>query len=115
MVKKNNEMITEIRENMRDGKGNVEITHIYKNDELKGNVRLCARVKINPGCSIGVHEHVQEEEIYYILSGRGIVIDDGIPKELGVGDAVLTRDGASHSIECIGDEPLILMAIINLY
>ena len=115
MIRSSEEMAIDIKKQMRGGNGHAEITHIYKGDELKGNSRLCARIKLNVGCSIGTHTHDNEEEIYYILSGEGIVIDDGVPKEVGAGDAVLTRDGASHSIENSGNEVLDFMAVINLY
>ena len=115
MVKRALVMEKEMKHQMRGGQGTTEITHIYKQDELKGNSRLCARIRLEPGCSIGEHVHENEEEIYYIISGVGQVIDDGVPVNVYAGDAVLTRDGAAHSIENIGDEVLELMAVINLY
>ena len=115
MVRKANDMQTEIKEKMRGGEGSVLITHIFKQEELKGKSRLCARITLNPGCSIGLHEHVNEEEIFYIIKGKGIVNDNGIKKEVEAGDAILTGGGASHSIENTGDEPLELMAVILLY
>ncbi len=115
MIKRANEMMTEIREGLRGGKGSVEFTHIYKPEELTGKTRLCAKLALNPGSSIGMHEHVDEEEIYYILKGKGLVDDGMDKKEVYPGDAVLTGGGASHSVENIGDEPLELLAVILLY
>lgn len=115
MVKRAKDMEMEIREQMRGGKGQVEILHVFKKEELKGKVRLCAKITINPGCSIGLHEHINEEEIFYILNGRGIVDDNGTRKEVAAGDAILTGGGASHSIENTGSEPLEIMAVILLY
>ncbi len=115
MVRRESEMVSEIRNKMRDGKGDVKITHIYKKDELKGNSRLCAKLSLEPGASVGTHIHESEEEVYYILKGKGTVIDDCVPVEVNVGDAILTRDGAAHSIENTGDETLEFMAVINLY
>ena len=115
MIKKSNEMVKEVKEQMRGGKGNIEIMHILKQDELKGKARLCAQMTINPGCSIGLHEHVNEEEIYYILKGKGLVDDNGVKQEVCAGDCILTGNGASHSIENTGDEPLVFVAVILLY
>ena len=115
MVKRAEEMLKEIKEQMRGGKGSVEITHVFKKDELKGKARLCARITINPGCSIGVHEHVDEEEIFYVISGRGLVNDNGTDKEVKAGDGILTGGGAVHAIENIGNDPLVLFAVILLY
>ena len=115
MIRNANEMIREIKDQMRGGKGSVELTHIFKQDEFKGKARLIAKITINPGCSIGFHEHVSEEEIFYILEGKGISNDNGIEREVSAGDATLTGDGASHSIENHGDTPLQLLAIILVY
>lgn len=115
MIKNANKMISEIKHQMRDGKGDVELTHIFKQDELKGKARLVAKITINPRCSIGLHEHVAEEEIYYIINGKGIVNDNGVEREVFAGDAVLTGDGEFHSIENREDIPLQLLAVILLF
>ncbi len=115
MIRNENEMVREIKNQMRGGKGSVELTHIFMKEELTGKARLVARITINPGCSIGVHEHAGEEEIFYILEGKGIVNDNGTVREVNPGDAVLTGNGASHSIECSGDTPLKLVAVILVY
>jgi mannose-6-phosphate isomerase-like protein (cupin superfamily) len=115
MFRKSEDMITEVRERMRDGEGKVEILHIIKKDDTKGKIRLFAKVKLNKGCSIGMHSHEGEDEVFYILSGRGMAIDDGKEYAVGPGDAIVTGDGASHSIANTGDEPLEFMAVILLY
>jgi mannose-6-phosphate isomerase-like protein (cupin superfamily) len=115
MIAKKSEMGKEIRESMRGGDGKIEITHIFKKENFKGKVRLCSNIKINPGCSIGEHQHLEEDEVYYIISGKGIVNDGENDFEVNKGDAVLTGNGESHSIKCIGNEPLEMMAMIVLY
>jgi len=115
MIKTFDEMKTEIREQMRGGKGSVEIIHILYQDEIKGKVRLFAKIVLNPGCSIGTHQHVGEEEAYYILEGVGLVNDDGNERQVQAGDVILTGDGASHSIENNGDKPLVFLAVVMLY
>jgi len=115
MVKRMQEMKTETREQMRGGKGSVELVHILDREEMKGKVRLFAKIILNPGCSIGLHEHVDEEEAYYILRGKGTVTDNGKTTEVQEGDVILTGNGGSHSIENTGDEPLEFMAVVMLY
>jgi len=115
MIKRMHEMKTEIREQMRGGKGSVELVHILNKDEMKGKVRLFAKIVLNPGCSIGLHEHVDEEESYYILKGKGTVTDNGKTSSVQAGDVILTGGGASHSIENTGDEPLEFIAVVMLY
>jgi mannose-6-phosphate isomerase-like protein (cupin superfamily) len=115
MIKRNADMQKEVREKMREGTGSVEILHVFRKGELGGRTRLFARLRIPRGSSIGYHEHHGEEEVFFILSGRGLVNDNGVSTPVGPGDAVLTGAGTGHAIECTGDEPLELMAVILPY
>lgn len=115
MFKEHEKMVRDIRENMRGGKGAVDMLHIFNQDEMQGKCRLFCKVTLNPGCSIGPHVHEDEEEIYYILSGNGIVMDHGVQKEIAAGQALKTGGGESHSIENTGSEPLVFIAAINLF
>jgi mannose-6-phosphate isomerase-like protein (cupin superfamily) len=115
MIKRMAGMEKELRERMREGRGAVEILHVFRAAELKGRTRLFARLRLAPGASIGYHVHEGEEEIFYILSGAAQVMEGGVSSHVGPGDAVLTGGGEGHSIECTGDEPLELLAVILLY
>lgn len=50
------------------------------------------------------HFHKLSEEIYYLLTGRGLMEIDGVEREVGPGDAVLIPAGTWHQIRAI--EPL---------
>ena len=63
---------------------------------------------LRPGAGIGYHEQ-QEDEIYYILSGRGVMTVDGKAFDVGPGTAVLTRPGSSHGLKQAGSEDLVIM------
>lgn len=115
MFRNSQEMAVELRENMRGGRGTVAIKHLFKQDELNGKARLLAEITIPAGGSIGFHRHDQEEEIYYIISGQGKVLDQDETKAVGPGDAILTAGGKGHAVENTGVEPLVMMAVILLY
>jgi len=76
------------------------------------NCRLFCEISIPRDGSIGEHDHDNEIEYYYITKGKGIVVDNGIDKEVGPGDIVLTGNGASHSIRNTGSEDLVFTAVI---
>ena len=61
-----------------------------------------------PGSGIGYHLQ-KEDEIYYVLSGRGMMTVDGKEFEVGPGDAVLTRPGSSHGLKQVGSEDLVIL------
>ena len=63
---------------------------------------------LKPGSGIGYHEQ-KEDEIYYVLSGRGMMTIDGKEFEVGPGTAVLTRPGSSHGLKQVGSEDLVIM------
>ena len=73
------------------------------------NLKLVFRKRaLKPGSGIG--HHVQkEDEIYYVLSGKGSMTLDGKTVEITPGTAVLTRTGSSHSLKQVGDEDLVIM------
>ena len=63
---------------------------------------------LKPSSAIGYHLQ-KEDEIYYVLSGRGQMTIDGKAFEVGPGDAVLTRPGSSHGLKQTGAEDLVIM------
>lgn len=114
MVKWQDQMAAEVRQKMRDGKGEVEILHVFRQEEMRGRCRFFARMRLKPGCSIGVHPHEKDEEAFYILRGEGQATEDGRTYTLRPGDALLTGGGSTHSIENCKPEPLEVLAVIFL-
>lgn len=115
MIKKRDEQQTEIRKNMRGGPGEISIRHYFRKDEVNAPCRLCAQLLLAPGAGIGLHEHINEDEIFIIHQGKGVVVDGGREIEVEVGDAILTGKGASHSIQNIGGIDLLITAVIIQY
>lgn len=115
MITKNAACIIEERANMRGGKGTVRLEHWFKQDQFKAKVRLCTRMVIAPGATIGEHAHEADDEVYIVLSGNGRILEKGEWADIAPGDAILTGNGASHSVENTGTEPLVIAAIIMLY
>ncbi len=102
-------------EGMRGGKGHVIVEDILGEQEFRGKGRLYAKVTLEPGCSIGYHEHHNESETYYFLSGEGEYSDNGKLMTVRPGDATFTPDGTGHGLENTGSENLVFMALILLY
>ena len=115
MIKKKGSQEIEIRENMRGGAGKVTVRHYLKSEEIKARARLCAELVLPPGTSIGNHDHVNEDEIYIIQKGRGLMTDGGKEFSVEAGDAILTGQGASHSVKNTGTEDLVITAVIVQY
>ena len=99
-------------ENMHGGEGHVIIKRLLDEKQLNGKCGLYAEVTIEPGCSLGFHEHHGESETYYILSGKGIYSDNGTLRMVEAGDVTFTPDGKGHAMTNSGDEDLVFMALI---
>ena len=97
---------------MRGGTGDVFISHVINQEILGKNCRLFAQITVKPGDSIGEHQHVGEQEVFYFLQGKGIVIDNGEKFEIGPGDVMVTPNQSSHSVINTGDQDLVFMALI---
>src|SRR5690606_6481144 len=67
---------------------------------------------LHPGASIGAHVN-DKDEIYYVLSGRGELVLNGVAREVGPGDAILTRSGDSHALRQLGDEDLVIFIVFD--
>jgi mannose-6-phosphate isomerase-like protein (cupin superfamily) len=63
---------------------------------------------LKPGSAIGYHEQT-EDEIYYVLSGRGSMTIDGKSFDVVPGTAVLTRPGSSHGLKQTGPDDLVIL------
>ncbi|WP_428631880.1 cupin domain-containing protein [Sphingopyxis sp.] len=63
---------------------------------------------LHVGAAIGVHP-IDHDEIYYVLSGTGIVHSDGTEKELKAGMAAWLYSGAKVGIRQTGAAPLVLI------
>ena len=73
------------------------------------NLKLVFRKRaFHPGSGVGLHEQ-KEDEIYYVLSGKGTMTLDGKTVDITPGTAVLTRTGSTHSLKQVGDEDLVIM------
>ena len=103
-------MTTERIENMAGGQGHVLIKRLLNEKQLNGKCGLT----LEPGCSLGYHEHHNESETYYILSGKGIYSDNGTLRMVKAGDVTFTPDGQGHGMTNTGDEDLVFMALIIL-
>lgn len=105
--------VTEIKKEVRGGKGEVEFAHILSKDELGGAGSMYAKVRLKPGCSIGYHQHIGNTEPYFVLEGHGTFVDhDGTRMEIKPGDVCVIEAGQGHAIENDSDADLVFMALI---
>ena len=81
-------------------------------DEAKGHGRLFSKLVLEPGASIGYHEHSGEFEAFYMISGEATLNDNGVTEVIKAGDMAICRDGEGHSIKNNGSQDAVLIAMI---
>ena len=101
-----------IIEHANGGKGHLILEPIAGPDILKDKCRLYVKATLEKGCSMGIHQHKGDGEIYYILSGKGLYTDNDTTYEMKAGDAAFCKNGDRHGIENIGDEDLVFMGLV---
>jgi len=113
MVKKYNEIEHMMNEHMKGGEGIVEVIPSVVKGEYDSDANVIARLILKPGCSLGMHEHIAEEEIITVLEGKAEYNDNGTTIEVKAGDVCICKNGERHSIANISDiDDLELMAVI---
>lgn len=79
---------------------------VVKPDNMKAE-KMCAGVAVFPaGRHAPAHIHEKEEEILYVVSGRGGIYFNGAPEAVEPGTFMLVPAGVEHSLEAAGDEDL---------
>lgn len=82
-------------------------------DRTTSQVTQCSLAEevLPPGLAVTPHHHNQLEEIYYILSGGGVMTVGDEKREVGAGDAVYVPRGHRHTLENTGAEEIRLLVV----
>ncbi len=113
MIRKAEQMRSEIIKEMRGGEGEVKVIHIMERNEFYNKGRLFAHNILKPGASIGLHPHIGDFEAYYIIKGEGIFFeeqDSGSP--IKQGDLGYIEVGKSHAIKNTGKTDMEVIALV---
>ena len=77
-------------------------------DKTPGMKFVFRKRALHPGAGVGHHEQ-HEDEVYYVLSGKGVMTVDDKAIDMTPGTAVLTRPGSSHSLKQVGSDDLVVL------
>ena len=99
-------------ERVNGGAGFVSVEDLLDKDQLGEHCNLFAQVTLKPSCEVGHHEHHDEVEAYYIISGSGMYDDNGKAVAVEPGDVFFCKDGDGHGIKNTGDCDLVFLALV---
>lgn len=100
------------KEKMAGGEGHVLIEHLINEEQSGAASRMFAEVTLEPGCTLGYHEHHGESETYYLLTGEGIYQDNDKEYPVKAGDVTFCDDNNGHGLKNTGDCDLKFIALI---
>ena len=103
------------RKEVAGGHGTLYADYAFTRDKaLKDQaIKEVSWLRLEPGDSVGYHQHVTNEDVYVIVSGEGVFKDkDGKDKPVKAGDIMIVRKGESHGIANTGKVPLIFVDVI---
>lgn len=67
---------------------------------------------IHPEGSIGLHGHIDNDDINYVISGEGLAICDGVLETLSAGCCHICPRGSAHSIINTRKRDLVLLTVV---
>ncbi|MFQ6100138.1 MAG: cupin domain-containing protein [Anaerolineae bacterium] len=98
-------------EQVHGGKGQVSISRPLVSPDFVGPWHFVDYAVLPPGSSIGLHRHGEDEELYFILEGEGVMTVDGERRRVSRGDLILNRPGGTHGLENDSDSELSILVI----
>lgn len=96
----------------RGGKGTIEGYRYLDSHELTNSLKGFYINELLPDSEVGFHNHIEDEEIYLVLDGEGIVNDNGVEEKVEAGDLIYTKKGEGHALKNTGTKPLKFVAFI---
>lgn len=97
------------------GKGTLQGQFAFRREAAQKNeaIKEIGWMTLQPGDSIGFHQHKNNEDAYIIVSGVGTFTDsDGQSHQVKAGDVTIARKGQSHGLANTGKEPLVFIDVI---
>jgi len=85
------------------GQGKIEFCRPFQIHELDSALAFVDYVELQPGTSIGLHRHAEDEEIYFLIAGSGVMTLNGESFDVKAGDLIRNPPGGEHSFLACGD------------
>ena len=107
-IRRNSEIPAWELENCHDGEGRFGFRSLLDGWDCR-SLYFMHNDAMPAGSSIGLHEHTGNQEIYYLISGKGILTYDENEYEMNAGDISLCDVGQSHAFKATEDSVLIVV------
>lgn len=109
------ELVSISKNGAAGGKGTLHGKFAFRREAAKKDeaIKEIGWMTLQPGDSIGFHQHKNNEDTYIIVSGTGTFMNaDGQSYPVKAGDVTIARKGQSHGLANTGKEPLVFIDVI---
>ena len=89
----------------------MELFEIWQKSNFRSNIDFIDRVVVPPGSNIGFHQHGNNEEMYVVLDGSGLMKIENEEVEVSKGDMILNPAGGRHGLTNNTNENIDLLVI----
>lgn len=100
-------------EHVQGGEGYILRDLLLQGKQLHGKLTYASTITLEPDCSIGVHTHSGDSEMYFIYEGAGLYTDNDESYPVHAGDVLFCKDGESHGLVNDSDAALRFVAIMQ--
>ena len=83
---------------IQNGVGEILKVNKFGPDETANRCKMVAELCLEPGQCTGLHAHTTNVELFYMLEGELVCIEDGEEVILKPGDCTATANGDKHQI-----------------
>ncbi len=89
---------SEAQQSSHSGHGTIHIQKVFRRVDFDGAWDFALRVIMEPNSAMGLHRHGEDEEMYIILKGEGVMTVDGQESRVGPGDMIYNRPNGEHGL-----------------
>jgi mannose-6-phosphate isomerase-like protein (cupin superfamily) len=94
-----------------EGNGLIDFHRVFPREAFVSACHFVDYAVLPPGASIGIHTHGDDEEIYLVLEGQGVMHLDGEEFRVGPGSVIKNRRRGTHGLRNDGATPLRLFVV----
>jgi len=81
-----------------NGNGLLKDVVLFQGDDFQSNIRFFRYMVLPAGTSIGFHKHEDNEELYVVLKGTGLMKVNEEEIEVKPGDVIINEPFDSHGL-----------------
>ena len=102
MITRREDVPEKVVTGLHGGRGELHSRNFLSQEDSNGMGRVFSVSTLEAGGLVAWHEHHGDSELFYILRGEPLVLDENKEEHrLKPGDVMLCRDGEGHSIEAV--------------